>query len=328
MQIDSESLLSDADMLSVLQRLPDVKLNLSRNYSPDGNKVQILCRYHADRNFGSANLLVHNGFKGMHCFACGASKSLIQMVQDYGNMNFYEACEFIAEDLGGIENYYIPGTENEYDLKRKRYQSLYSQSKSYNNNVYDYDFPALLSVQELKLIGMNPYGNIENNYIPLNEYDYKPANWQLDNGQYIKCTEETNPFYVDDLGPLYLSFKDYVNDVKNIHGQDQKPFRYKYLVCEHINGNPLISLYKNDKWTYWHLIVSKIIWAIQDTEDKIQDMSLKKGYVSKVYHLKKILKLQNDLLKRYTLSKKTQDIMRKEHYENFNDDLEYFDYPA
>lgn len=64
MQIDSESLLSDADMLSVLQRLPDVKLNLSRNYSPDGNKVQILCRYHADRNFGSANLLVHNGFKG------------------------------------------------------------------------------------------------------------------------------------------------------------------------------------------------------------------------------------------------------------------------
>lgn len=73
-----------------------------------GSRISILCPQHEDRHFGSCFLNEH----GYHCFACHARGSAIDLVRQVNQVNFFDACKFVAE-MFGCENLLGVGGEGE-----------------------------------------------------------------------------------------------------------------------------------------------------------------------------------------------------------------------
>lgn len=91
--MDAEEILEDADIIEVLE-----KLNITI-----GPKNKCLCPYHVgygksptpEHDFGSCGIIEKNNWKGIHCFVCGKSWNLVQLVMDKLNCGYIDALKFI-----------------------------------------------------------------------------------------------------------------------------------------------------------------------------------------------------------------------------------------
>ena len=134
MEYDETSLVKDLNLLDVARKI-GLEINDNKPGDPNGNHWQVKCPYHNDRNFGSTFLYVSNNeeWKGLTCFACGEKKHIIQLVADQLNVPRWKAREIIAEDLGGLKQYEIDGTENTWEKNYKAHK--FHLNSSLNNNI-------------------------------------------------------------------------------------------------------------------------------------------------------------------------------------------------
>lgn len=92
--MDAEEIIEEADSAEILNRL-DITL---------GNKQKCLCPYHVgygkqptpEHDFGSCGIVEKGTWKGIHCFVCGKSWSLQQLVMDKLGCGYIEALSFIC----------------------------------------------------------------------------------------------------------------------------------------------------------------------------------------------------------------------------------------
>lgn len=80
-----------------------------------GNRVQCICPFHEDNNFGSA--FVYNN--AIHCFSCGENADAIKLVQHIKGLSFNEAVKYLAK-LFGIKDYGREITAGESDYYANR----------------------------------------------------------------------------------------------------------------------------------------------------------------------------------------------------------------
>lgn len=77
---------------------PDILADyLGLEYQEKGGRFLILCPFHGDRNLGSA--YIRNGW--FHCFSCGESMDIVELVQKVKNIGFYKAVKILA-NLAGV----------------------------------------------------------------------------------------------------------------------------------------------------------------------------------------------------------------------------------
>lgn len=128
--IDVEKLVEASDSLDVAE---SIGLPIKRA----GKNIYCECPSHRkilgreDSNISNCVLTPH----GYHCFACGASGNVIQMVMDYCNVTFPQALERVSKITGG--NFYV--------------------SKGVEDTVKKQPF----SAEDLELIGMTSVANPE-----------------------------------------------------------------------------------------------------------------------------------------------------------------------
>lgn len=65
-------------------------------YSFRGKRLEVLCPFHSDTNIGNA--VIKDGY--FHCFACGSSSDVIELVKQTENCNFGRAIQIIAGVYG------------------------------------------------------------------------------------------------------------------------------------------------------------------------------------------------------------------------------------
>lgn len=99
-KLDLRTLEEDSDPLEIARAL-GVKIY------PKGNRNFICCPGHKNR-LGREDLNPTNAVlteKGYHCFACGVSVGIIDMVREITGYSFKEAVNFLASFNGGAELY-------------------------------------------------------------------------------------------------------------------------------------------------------------------------------------------------------------------------------
>jgi hypothetical protein len=265
---------------------------INPNNRIDTGKVQCVCHYHNDgknpnKKFGSTSLISKDTYKGIHCFACGASKSFVTMVMEEKNMYFNEALSFIMEKLGMNKSIYaIPGTETEWERK--------NMVRHVSDPLEEIMPP--LTPKELKLIGLK--GISGKNYEIIAEYtpENKPEQWELEKGESLIKIEEENPEYIPGAIPEYEDFMHYIAGVKNVGGSSEEPFNTRYLKTRRIQGYSLNDLYSSDKKQYHHMIICKLFEAMTDRELALRDDNIS-SFVK--YNIKKELKILYDIRDRY-----------------------------
>lgn len=99
-----------------------------------GSKIQILCPFHDDTHFGSAVLTRH----GMHCFACGESHNIVEMIAQANNMPYIE---------------YRDKMTVAKDIATKCYPALYSSLCKSNKKAKPQD-DFFLSRKDLRMLGL------------------------------------------------------------------------------------------------------------------------------------------------------------------------------
>lgn len=335
MKVDQKKLIQDVNIWNVVQRL-----NIETSYGqkgsyPDTDKILVKSPFRNDHSLGSCQLTITGRYKGwFKDWAEGTSVSFVNFVAAAGNMPWYEAERFIAEDVGGIEDYYIPGTETEFekvygiignDGKRIRANKKFNEIQS---SKYHYDFPALLSTSDLKLIGLDEYQEHDkiNNCKIIRQTYFKPQKWELEENEFFITQEQPNPNYKEDSQPEYLSFLDFINNKPNpdIHASSEKPFVTVYLICQYIQNDKINDLYKNDKFSYFQLINRKIRESLNNIEDALNQLNGKIDRISA--NQRAFLKNQRRQIKKiqktYTLSDEDCEQMIKEYIENnYNEDI-------
>ena len=96
MEIDSPEFQNYLDQIHEVP-LEDVCDDLGIETRYKSGALQLICPFHNDTNFGSCIAKNNRIF----CFACGESADNVKIVQKVLGVNFFEACEHIA-DLGNI----------------------------------------------------------------------------------------------------------------------------------------------------------------------------------------------------------------------------------
>ena len=74
-----------------------------------GRRISVLCPAHDDRHHGSCFLTE----SGCHCYSCGKSMDVIDMVQFVCDITFTEALGMIADLCGGRDRFVISGKAEE-----------------------------------------------------------------------------------------------------------------------------------------------------------------------------------------------------------------------
>lgn len=108
MFIDTDELFAKADSLTVAEY---IGMNVVRK----GNNYYIPCPGH-EKRLGKPDLRIGNCVltpKGYHCFACGVTVSMVDMVMEFESCTFREAIETIAESCGGVEFFASSEKHNE-----------------------------------------------------------------------------------------------------------------------------------------------------------------------------------------------------------------------
>lgn len=310
MEYDETSLVKDLNLLDVARKI-GLEINDNKPGDPNGNHWQVKCPYHNDRNFGSTFLYVSNNeeWKGLTCFACGEKKHIIQLVADQLNVPRWKAREIIAEDLGGLKQYEIDGTENTWEKNYKAHK--FHLNSSLNNNIKNKTveenyFPDPLTTSQMTLLNLNKF--INPNYEVIKEYSYKPKNWELPEGTFLLPKEYPNPDYIENSEPEYNSFLDFINSKKNDKGSSENPFIYTWLLCKKKNMNVSL-LYRDNKYLYWIIVYSRILEKINELSKELFSLKGSDNYSSnRRYEIKKNLKELEALKKSYSSKETLQTI--------------------
>ncbi len=90
-----------------------------------GNRYQALCPLHNDKKTPSFSVSPDKQL--FHCFGCGAGGTVITFVMQKENLDFVEACKYLADRAGvPIPEYRSPGERNRaaavHDKKKRMYQ--------------------------------------------------------------------------------------------------------------------------------------------------------------------------------------------------------------
>ena len=164
---DIDRLMQEINLLNIARKIGLHIDTETARLHPDGNKVQCLCPFHNDKTLGSGTTLnIYKGIKGIHCFKCNKMFRIDKVVQQQMNLNWIEALNFMAEDVGGLDQYAI--------------------DDSYvNDNGITINAPRL-TIDELKLLGINPYENCNRNRRFLQDYEEKPGKFDLADDESIE----------------------------------------------------------------------------------------------------------------------------------------------
>ena len=106
MRFDVEKLTQDADPLLVAEQI-------GMETQQRGSRTSILCPSHMDTKHGNC-LITETGY---HCFACGATGNVFNMVKEFLNVDFPTACSIIADICGGEEYYAESGKSGKPTVK-------------------------------------------------------------------------------------------------------------------------------------------------------------------------------------------------------------------
>lgn len=95
--IDADEIMEECDIEEILEKL-DVTLSPAK-----GINRKCLCPFHVgfganptpDHDYGSCGILDKGTFKGIHCFVCGKTWSVFQIVQARLNCNYIQAMQFV-----------------------------------------------------------------------------------------------------------------------------------------------------------------------------------------------------------------------------------------
>jgi len=98
---DTAAIKEAADVFMVAQAI-GMDMQHNRHYK---NRVSVLCPSHDDKNHGNCFLTE----RGCHCFACGESFDVFDMVRLQLNLEFKEAAEYVADLCGGRKRFVIDG---------------------------------------------------------------------------------------------------------------------------------------------------------------------------------------------------------------------------
>ena len=121
-----------------------------------GSRISILCPDHIDTHFGSCYLTD----RGYHCFSCGASGDVFQMVRSFKgkSCSFQEAMETVANASGGVD-LFLMSDDDKAEQKRtlKEMENLPTKEelqfiglKGYAGALYDTDYVESIGKPELK----------------------------------------------------------------------------------------------------------------------------------------------------------------------------------
>ena len=295
MKYDSNDLMADIDFPSFVEFcISELGYEVKRSDSLDKGSVCCICHYHNDgtkkssNRFGSTRLIQRGTFKGLKCFACDTSKSLIQMVMDEKDMAYWQAIDFICERFGLIKSSYaIAGTESAWELRNNVTTAV---------SPLDRMFPDPLTAQELQLIGLsNGYDSSNTNYCVLGLYSdlNKPEIFELEKGESLIKQIVPNPNYVSGSISKYANFMDYVSGIKNLGGSDEDPFITQWLLIKRSVWT-LSQMYQEDKETYWKIVTPKITDTILRLEKEKESAS---KFVK--YNIEKQLKILYSLFDKY-----------------------------
>ena len=309
MEYEIDRIIQDANMPAILKEL-GYKLNFAADHESNGNKLPIICDHHKHRdgNFGTASLIVRGGgkYKGMHCFLCANSWNLITLVQEKLGCNYWTAVKYIADRSGGLEQYAIPGTENDYD----RRMALLNGHK-----IEDAAFPSPLTYAECEALELNMNIKRDSNFISgaiVNAYDYKPK--FLDDDENVITVIKPNENWNKNIPSVYASFQHYCLNRKNPNGQDIEPLNVSYLIAKQVNMN-LFTLYKEDKDAYWQLVYYRAQDMLELVEQRIEKIANFKilEFVNERNNLLQRKAILEGIIKRYTLTEDMMDIIAKQY---------------
>jgi DNA primase len=119
-----DDLIARADIVDVLSKRIDLK--------KAGKEFKAVCPFHNDKN-PSLTISPLKGF--YHCFSCGAHGTALGFIMEYENLNFVEAVESLASELGVEVPYENRGnpTEKNDDL----FPLMDAIQKKFQNNLKD-----------------------------------------------------------------------------------------------------------------------------------------------------------------------------------------------
>ena len=92
--VNIEMLRENADMETVCDNLKIPTLE-------KGGRIQVICPFHDDHNFGSAYIINNQ----IRCFACDVHADALSVVMKVKGYNFPQACECLANMFGGVAAY-------------------------------------------------------------------------------------------------------------------------------------------------------------------------------------------------------------------------------
>lgn len=284
------SALSNSDVMNIMQRIGwEINPNTENIGYKNLNKVQVLCKYHNDVHYGSAYLQRHSSWIGIHCFACGESWSLTQIIMNDLGFSYPKTLEFLAEYSGGIEQYILNPSQNSKKL-----------NKTKNDN-----FPEPLQSNELHLIGLdfhnndNPLSSVAVlNYFP---YYSKPDN--LKDGEYlikIMPDEKVENIYYK---LVEVCDKNSSEAIKKILNHYEMLNEGGYLLVRKCYDN-INYLYQNDKYLYWKIVLSHAIDKKHECEEILEKLMGQNDVISanRRSTVKRDIKTLNCIIKKYSLN--------------------------
>lgn len=119
MRIDANKLINTVDPFFIIEQLPIQK------QKKNNDSFLIECLNHngkKDKHLG--NCTFSKKRNSSHCFGCGSSANIIEIVKLSLNVGFVDACRYLADFYGGIENFYKEDSEEKELLNQIPYQSL------------------------------------------------------------------------------------------------------------------------------------------------------------------------------------------------------------
>ncbi len=276
--LDAERIIEDADIIEISSRLGIVMSDDLRHVSSDGNRLQILCPYHNDHNFGSAHLVVKNGKKGMKCYACGTYKSLVQLVADKLNYelpnDYAKVLTFIAENNGGVDKYKLTPFPK------------YKRNKSTAKD----NIPDALNMTELTLLSLDgrKYTEKENNIsgTVVASFDYRVDKSMLKRNE--KCISHITS-----------------NQEYNPNDNESYPVLNEWLIVKK-DLYSINSLYADDFETYRWLILQRAEEKLNEIEAQLNNFLKRRDKLSvnRSYDLKKNKEIVQSIISKFSVTQK------------------------
>lgn len=286
--IDYRQLMEDIEIWPVVERL-----NIETSYGelksfPNTNILKVKSPFREDKNINSAKITMNGRYKGRFTDWADPESNcnFIQFVMAVLGGTFFEAVSFIAEDVGGIQNYTDDSNSEEQNFRR---------------------WLRPLNYKQLELIGLkylSPQDKMNNCKI-VRSLRNKPADYELEENQFIITDFINNSEYKGNEEPEYLSFEDYINDNpnKSKNASDQTPLEPIYYVCENYKNSPNY-LFKEDILEYYYLVRRK---AFEEKEkallvlDKLRDLRDKQSIILKS-SIKKRVKEIDKIINQFSLN--------------------------